>query len=118
MSVLMTPEVQQSDATQLDVHEIVHDVAGSKCVIYGISHADTPYDDGKFKWTNEYSAFIYLTEDGTQIRKIEEMVDTAFFAEMAKQGMAHRAKLAAQAQAAPELQGTKQEAAAAVAAGA
>lgn len=83
----------------------------SKCVVYGISRADTPYDDGKFKWTNEYSAFIYLTDDGTQIRKIEEMVDTAFFAEMAKQGMAHRAKLAEKAKAEAEAQGgaNKQE---------
>jgi hypothetical protein len=64
-------------------------VAKNKACIYATSQADTPYGD--FKWTNEYAAFLTLSEDGKQVKKIEEMVDTAFFAEMAKQGVAHRA---------------------------
>lgn len=46
---------------------------------------------------NEYAAFVTLTEDGKQISKIEEMVDTAFFAEMDRQGAAHAAAAAAAA---------------------
>jgi hypothetical protein len=62
----------------LNVYEIVHDAANSKAVIYATSRADTPFEGG-FKWTNEYAVFIYFTEDGTQINKTEEMVDTKFF---------------------------------------
>ncbi|KAH8711860.1 hypothetical protein GQ44DRAFT_830354 [Phaeosphaeriaceae sp. PMI808] len=74
---------------QLNVYDVIHDVAKGKACIYATSRADTPFGD--FKWTNEYAAFLTLTEDGTQVKKIEEMVDTAFFAEMAKQGAAHAA---------------------------
>jgi hypothetical protein len=73
----------------LNVYDIIHDVAKGKACVYATSKADTPYDG--FKWTNEYAAFLTLSEDGKKVAKIEEMVDTAFFAEMAKQGAAFRA---------------------------
>ena len=55
----------------------MHDAAKSKAVIYATSNADTPFGD--LKWTNEYAVFVTFTEDGTQINRMEEMVDTAFF---------------------------------------
>ncbi|TVY84596.1 Monooxygenase ptaG [Lachnellula suecica] len=64
---------------EVDIYEVVHDVARSKAAIYAISKADTPFGD--FKWTNEYGVFISFTEDGTQINKMEEMLDTAFYQE-------------------------------------
>ncbi|KAE9364967.1 hypothetical protein N431DRAFT_473061 [Stipitochalara longipes BDJ] len=67
---------------ELDVHQIVHDAARSKAVIYATSAADTPFGD--FKWTNEYAVFVYFTEDGEKISQIEEMVDSAFFQEFQK----------------------------------
>ncbi|KAJ4369765.1 Monooxygenase dmxR10 [Neocucurbitaria cava] len=80
--------------SSLNVYEVIHDVAKGKACIYATSHADTPFGD--FKWTNECAAFITLSEDGTKVQKIEEMVDTAFFAEMAKQGAAFGAAQAAE----------------------
>ena len=62
---------------QLDIHHVVHDVARSKAAIYAVSKADTPFED--FKWNNEYAVFVTLTDDGTQIIGMEEMVDTAFY---------------------------------------
>ena len=47
--------------------------------MYATSRADTPFGD--FKWTNEYAVFVSFTEDGEQINKVEEMVDTAFYQE-------------------------------------
>ncbi|RAL68062.1 hypothetical protein DID88_008785 [Monilinia fructigena] len=64
---------------KVDIYEIVHDAPRGKAVIYATSHADTPFGD--FKWTNEYAVFITFTEDGTQVQKFEEMVDTAFYQE-------------------------------------
>lgn len=61
----------------MDIHSIVHDASRSKAVIYASSFADTPFGD--FKWTNEYAVFLTFSEDGTQVRKLEEMVDTAFY---------------------------------------
>lgn len=57
----------------------MHDAPRGKAVIYATSYADTPFGD--FKWTNEYAVFITFTEDGTQVQKFEEMVDTAFYQE-------------------------------------
>ena len=73
--------------TQLHIHEIVHDAPKGKAVIYASSRADTPFGD--FKWTNEYAVFLSFTEDGEQINRNDEMVDTAFYHEFFPKFMAH-----------------------------
>ena len=57
----------------------MHDASKGKAVIYATSKADTPFGD--FKWTNEYATFVTFTEDGEQINRTEEMVNTAFYRE-------------------------------------
>ncbi|KAB8235415.1 hypothetical protein ETB97_002367 [Aspergillus alliaceus] len=64
---------------KLDIHHVVHDPAHSKAAIYATSTANTIFGD--FKWNNDYAIFVMLTEDGRQIDRIQEMVDTAFFGE-------------------------------------
>ncbi|KAG7287772.1 hypothetical protein NEMBOFW57_007287 [Staphylotrichum longicolle] len=59
---------------KLKIHEIVHDAARSKAVVYAVSKADTPFGD----WTNEYAVFFTFDESGQHIAKVEEMVDSAF----------------------------------------
>lgn len=60
----------------MEIYEIVHDVARGKAVIYATSHADTPWED--FKWKNEYAVFLTFTENGEKINKVDEMLDSAF----------------------------------------
>ncbi|KAF2111968.1 hypothetical protein BDV96DRAFT_580934 [Lophiotrema nucula] len=62
---------------EVDFYHIVHDADRSKAAIYATSKADTPFED--FKWTNEYAVFLTFSSDGTEITRMEEMVDTAFF---------------------------------------
>ncbi|ORY69634.1 uncharacterized protein BCR38DRAFT_333345 [Pseudomassariella vexata] len=64
---------------ELEVYQVIHDAAKSKAVIYATTRADTPF--GEFKCTNEYAVFVTFTEDGKQINRMEEMVDTAFYQE-------------------------------------
>ncbi|KUL89561.1 hypothetical protein ZTR_04319 [Talaromyces verruculosus] len=64
---------------KLDIYSILHDASKNKAAIYATSFADTPFGD--FKWTNEYAVFLTFSEDGTQVSKLEEMVDTAFYKE-------------------------------------
>ncbi|KAK5654597.1 hypothetical protein OQA88_7227 [Cercophora sp. LCS_1] len=59
---------------ELKIHEIVHDAAKSKAVVYAVSKAKTPFG----AWTNEYAVFFTFDESGEKIAKIEEMVDSAF----------------------------------------
>ncbi|KAH0594815.1 hypothetical protein MHUMG1_07650 [Metarhizium humberi] len=68
---------------KLEVYEVLHDTAKGKSAVYATSSADTRF--GNFKWSQEYAAFITLTEDRMKIGHITEMVDTAFFAEMGRQ---------------------------------
>ncbi|KAI0192437.1 hypothetical protein F4808DRAFT_443146 [Astrocystis sublimbata] len=62
---------------EVNFHQVVHDSTRGKAFIYATSTADTIFGD--FKWTNEYSVIITFTDDGRQINKLEEMVDTDFF---------------------------------------
>ncbi len=64
----------KSPRVKLKIHEVVHDAARSKAVVYAVSRADTPFGD----WTNEYAVFFTFDESGQRIAKIEEMVDSAF----------------------------------------
>ncbi|KAI2613405.1 hypothetical protein GGR54DRAFT_615700 [Hypoxylon sp. NC1633] len=62
---------------EVEFYEVVHDAVKGKAFIYARSTADTAFED--FKWTNDYAVIITFTEDGKQVRRFEEMVDTAFF---------------------------------------
>jgi hypothetical protein len=57
---------------QLTVHNVVHDVAGGKAVIYALSKADSPW--GPYR--NEHALFLWFDESGEKVRKIEELFDT------------------------------------------
>ena len=61
----------------MDIKEIVNDAARGKAAVYATSSADTPLPGEK--WTNEYALFISFTGDGTQINRLDEMVDSAFY---------------------------------------
>jgi hypothetical protein len=62
---------------QVDFYNVVHDIRQNKAAIYATSKADTPFGED-YKWTNEYAVFLWFSEDGTQVVKFEEMLDTAF----------------------------------------
>lgn len=66
-------------SVQLVIHEVVHDVAKGKAVVYANSTADTPFGD--FQWRNECAVLFSFTGDGEQINRLEEMVDTGFYRE-------------------------------------
>ncbi|KAL7783302.1 hypothetical protein V8C43DRAFT_185909 [Trichoderma afarasin] len=62
---------------KVEVKNVVHDTARGTAVVYSTSLADTPVPGEK--WTNEYGIFITFSEDGTRIKRLEEMIDSAFF---------------------------------------
>ncbi|KAI7788173.1 hypothetical protein LA080_012238 [Diaporthe eres] len=59
---------------QLTVHNVVHDVANGKAVIYALSKANTPIGP----YQNEHALFLWFDEDGKKVEKIEEMLDGVF----------------------------------------
>ncbi|KAK8068762.1 hypothetical protein PG994_005378 [Apiospora phragmitis] len=62
---------------KLEIKEAVHDAVRGTAAVYATSTADTPLPDEK--WATDYALFISFTEDGTQINKLDEMVDSAFY---------------------------------------
>ncbi|KAK8045576.1 hypothetical protein PG993_005600 [Apiospora rasikravindrae] len=62
---------------KLEIKQIVHDAARGTAAVYATSSADTPLPDEK--WATDYAVFISFTEDGTQINKLDEMVDSTFY---------------------------------------
>ncbi|EED13797.1 conserved hypothetical protein [Talaromyces stipitatus ATCC 10500] len=62
---------------KVGIKHIVHDADKSTAAVYATSSADTPIPEEK--WTNEFSIFMTLTEDGLKVKKLEEMVDSAFY---------------------------------------
>ncbi|OKL55331.1 hypothetical protein UA08_09370 [Talaromyces atroroseus] len=62
---------------KVDIKHIVHDADNGTAAVYATSSADTPVPEEK--WTNEFSIFMTLTEDGLKVKKLEEMVDSAFY---------------------------------------
>ncbi|EED18938.1 conserved hypothetical protein [Talaromyces stipitatus ATCC 10500] len=62
---------------KLNIKNIVHDAANGTAAVYATSSADTPVPEEK--WTNEYAIFVWLTEDGMKVKRLEEMVDSAFY---------------------------------------
>ncbi|EEQ33884.1 hypothetical protein McanCB56680_006474 [Microsporum canis] len=59
---------------QLIVHNVIHDPAQSKAVIYAITTADSPF--GPYK--NEQACFVWFDESGEYVTRIEEMFDGVF----------------------------------------
>ncbi|KAH6629943.1 hypothetical protein B0J18DRAFT_85841 [Chaetomium sp. MPI-SDFR-AT-0129] len=62
---------------ELTIHNVVHDTAQGKAVVYALSKGTTPFG----KWDNEYAVFFTFDQSREHIVKIEEMVDTAFMKE-------------------------------------
>ncbi|KAL2808478.1 hypothetical protein BJX63DRAFT_436073 [Aspergillus granulosus] len=62
---------------KLDIKHIVHDTTNGTAAVYATSSAETPIP-GEM-WTNEYAIFLSLTEDGSKVKRLEEMVDSAFY---------------------------------------
>ncbi|KAJ5816547.1 hypothetical protein N7447_008780 [Penicillium robsamsonii] len=62
---------------KLDIKHIVHDAANGTAAVYATSSADTPIPEEK--WTNEYAIFVWLSEDGLKVQRLEEMVDSSFY---------------------------------------
>lgn len=67
---------------QVHVTSELHDAEAHKCALRATSTADTPVGP----YANEYAIFVTFTEDGKQITKFEEFVDSAcagqFFAKL------------------------------------
>ncbi|KAK2594648.1 hypothetical protein QQS21_007624 [Conoideocrella luteorostrata] len=75
--VVYTKLVASLTNWKVDIKHIVHDAAKGTAAIYATSSADTPLPGEK--WTNEYSVFLSLSEDGQKISDLQEMVDSAFY---------------------------------------
>ncbi|PHH92986.1 hypothetical protein CDD83_2819 [Cordyceps sp. RAO-2017] len=78
---------------ELTVHNIVHDTAHGKAVIYAATKADTPFGP----YENEHSLFVWFDETGGKVQKIEEMFDTLVMQEFQPQIENYLAQLKAQA---------------------
>ncbi|KAB8227141.1 uncharacterized protein BDW43DRAFT_304834 [Aspergillus alliaceus] len=59
---------------ELTVHNVIHDPAQSKAVMYAITTADSPF--GPYK--NEHACFVWFDESGEYVNRIEEMLDGVF----------------------------------------
>lgn len=79
---------------QLTVHNVVHDVANGKAVIYALSKANTPVGP----YQNEHALFLWFNEDGNKVEKIEEMFDGVFMKEFMPKLEKHIAEHEAKAQ--------------------
>ena len=60
--------------SQLTVHNVVHDAANGKAVVYALTKADSPM--GPYR--NEHALFLWFNESGEKVDKIEEMFDGVF----------------------------------------
>ncbi|KAI2484935.1 hypothetical protein Ptr902_03875 [Pyrenophora tritici-repentis] len=71
----------------LTIHEEVHDADAHKCMMHLSSTSET--DIGPY--TNEYALILHFTDDGKQVIKFLEFVDSAystkFFAALAEAGL-------------------------------
>ena len=70
----------------LTVHEVVHD--GRKVAMHLTSAAET--DIGPYR--NEYMVMLEMTEDGSQVEKLLEFVDTAYTLPFFERLKAHHAE--------------------------
>ena len=62
---------------QLTIHNVIHDPAHGKAVIYALAKADTPIGP----YQNEHACFVWFDESGEKVNKIEEMFDGVFMNE-------------------------------------
>ncbi|MCJ1275996.1 hypothetical protein MMC21_003801 [Puttea exsequens] len=62
---------------QLTVHNVIHDPAHDKAVIYALAKADTPIGP----YNNEHACFVWFDESGEKVNRIEEMFDGVFMNE-------------------------------------
>lgn len=79
---------------QFKVHNIVHDVANGKAVIYALTSANTPFGP----YQNEHALFLWFDEDGKKVEKIEEMFDGVFMKDFMPKLEKHLAEHDAKAQ--------------------
>lgn len=67
--------------------EEIHDAAARKCIIHATSRAETKIGP----YTNEYALILTFTEDGREVIKFDEFVDSAyseqFVSALAKEGL-------------------------------
>lgn len=69
-------------------------MANGKAAIYGLTKANTPVGP----YQNEHALFIWFTEDGKKVEKIEEMFDGVFMKEFMPKMEKHIAEHEAKAQ--------------------
>ncbi|KAK3680676.1 NAD-dependent epimerase [Podospora appendiculata] len=79
----------------MTVHNVVHDTAHGKAVIYALTKADTPW--GPYK--NEHALFLWFDESGTEVDRIEEMFDALVMKEFLPKIQEHVARQKAEAEA-------------------
>jgi ketosteroid isomerase-like protein len=58
----------------MEIIKIVNDTEQHVAVVHAKGFAETAFAP----YRNEYAFFLYFTEDGKQVKRIEEFVDTAF----------------------------------------
>jgi ketosteroid isomerase-like protein len=63
----------------------VYDVEGRKCAFYATSWAKSPVGP----YANEYTWFLWFSESGEKITKIEEFVDSAYIKDFLAKMDAH-----------------------------
>lgn len=63
--------------SQIKFHKVLHDPAENKACFHATSTGDTPFDD----WNMEYVGFVTFSEDGTEVVKLEEFVDSSRMAD-------------------------------------
>ncbi|KAK3681353.1 NAD-dependent epimerase [Podospora appendiculata] len=80
---------------EMTVHNVVHDTAHGKAVIYALTKADTPW--GPYK--NEHALFLWFDESGTEVDRIEEMFDALVMKEFLPKIQEHVARQKAEAEA-------------------
>lgn len=62
---------------RFEVHNIVHDLANEKAVIYALTSANTPFGPHQ----NEYALCFWFDEYVKNVEKAEEMFDGVFMKE-------------------------------------
>jgi ketosteroid isomerase-like protein len=59
------------------IHKQLHDAEARTCMMHASSMAETKVG----RYNNEYALFLDFTDDGKQIKRIEEFADSAYSAD-------------------------------------